>query len=296
MSERFIKFIPSSEAMYLVIKQANAFRLLTIIAECARRYEGAPDGLKIGEALIGDWKSYGMTERNYRTAKDVLIRRLHLEIVETCRTRKKVTTGVTTVGTRVKLISSTVYDINSNRHDDRHDDRPTTDRRPTDDEQEQQEEQERKEQQPQTPSSKIESVCVVVPLSLQNFHDESISDKNRLELSSRYSREVIDNAISSIIESDFKPRTNMLKALRAACKDSWKPTKASNNEIDRNKNLAQALEGTHNQYMYVACNKYLEIVRGTKVEVILYEMPHEKFCSEIERLGKINLEKALNIL
>jgi hypothetical protein len=132
-TERFIKFIPSSEAMYLLKEKGHAFRLLTIIAESARRYEGGADGLKIGEALIGGFENYDMTERNYRTAKEVLIRRRHVEIVETCRTRKKATTGATTVGTRVKLLTSTVYDINLEPCDDRSDDRPTTDRRPTDD-------------------------------------------------------------------------------------------------------------------------------------------------------------------
>jgi len=134
MSERFIKFIPSEEAMYLVIKKGHAFRLLTIIAELARRYEGAPDGLHIGEALLGDWKSYGMTEQNYRTAKKILVQRQHLEITETNRNRKKSTTGVTTEGTKVKLLSSNVYDINISEGNDRPNDCLTTDQRLPNDE------------------------------------------------------------------------------------------------------------------------------------------------------------------
>ncbi len=133
MSERFLKFIISEEAMYLLKKKGHAFRLLTIIAESARRYEGGADGLNPGEAFIGGHEDYDMTEQNYRTAKNILIRRQHIEIIETCRTRKKVTTGVTTVGTRVKLLSSTVYDINSEMGNDRTNDRPTTDQRPTND-------------------------------------------------------------------------------------------------------------------------------------------------------------------
>lgn len=135
MSEiiRFIKFIPSVEAMYLLKEKGHAFRLLTIIAESARRYDGGSDGLKIGETFIGGYENYDMTESNYRSAKDILIRRSHVEIVETCRTRKKVTTGVTTVGTKVKLLSSSVYDINLEEGHDRKDDRPTTDPRPTHD-------------------------------------------------------------------------------------------------------------------------------------------------------------------
>lgn len=136
MSERFLKFIPSKEAMYLLTEKGHAFRLLTIIAESARRYDGDPDGLKIGEALIGGHENYDMSESNYRSAKDILVRRSHIEIVETCRTRKKVTTGVTTVGTKVKLLSSNVWDINLEAGHDRTHDLPTTDPRPTHDEQE----------------------------------------------------------------------------------------------------------------------------------------------------------------
>lgn len=183
-SERFIKFIPSEEAMYLLTQKGHAFRLLTIIAECARRYEGAPDGLKIGEALIGGFENYDMTERNYRTAKEILIRRRHVEIVETCRTRKKVTTGTTTVGTRVKLISSTVYDINSETADDRKDDRPTTDRRPTDEELRKIRKKKKEEEykQPQTPSFPIPSKIKFRELvELTQTEYDSLLEKNGQE-------------------------------------------------------------------------------------------------------------------
>ena len=156
-TERFIKFIPSEEAIYLLTQKGHAFRLLTIIATIARRYEGSPDGLKIGEAFIGGHENYDMSEQNYRTAKDILIRRQHLEIVETCRTRKKVTTGVTTVGTKVKLISSNVYDLNLSLDNDRSNDRPTTDQRPTNDKLRKiKKDKKDKKEQPQTPSSSFQ--------------------------------------------------------------------------------------------------------------------------------------------
>ncbi len=145
MSERFLKFIPSDEALWLLYNRGHAFRLLAIIAESARRYDGGPDGLKIGECFIGGHENYDMTERNYRTAKEVLVTRRHVQIVETCRTRKKSTTGTTTVGTKIKLLSTSVWDINLESTDDRSDDRPTTDRRPTDDKQEREESKEREE-------------------------------------------------------------------------------------------------------------------------------------------------------
>lgn len=166
MSERFLKFIPSDEAMWLLKSRGHAFRLLTIIAESARRYEDSPDGLKVGEAFIGGHENYDMTEQNYRTAKKLLEERGHIQIIETCRTRKKSEKGNTTISTKVKLISRNVYDINSDgvttgfyqqislmqksndrsndrfslleidKTNDRSNDRPTTDQRPTNDKQE----------------------------------------------------------------------------------------------------------------------------------------------------------------
>jgi len=117
-NERFIKFIPSEESDYLQENHPNAFLLLCLIARRARRTSGNPDGLEIGEAHIGDYKKSGIETRDkYRTALDVLIRRSHIDITETCRTRKicptKTPTGSTTIGTKIKLLRSDVWDINS---------------------------------------------------------------------------------------------------------------------------------------------------------------------------------------
>jgi hypothetical protein len=131
MSERFLKFIPSDEAFWLMQKRPNAFYLLTHIANTARRYNGHPDGLTVGQCHLQKWTKYGFTEREYRTAKEILGRRNHIKIIETNRTRQKSTNGTTTVSTLVEIISLTVYDINSEKNDDRNDDRATTDRRQT---------------------------------------------------------------------------------------------------------------------------------------------------------------------
>jgi hypothetical protein len=133
--QRFIKFIPSEEALWLLINKPKAFKLLTIVATRARREEGHPDGLKPGQCYLGDWAKCGFSEKEYRTAKQILIDRGHLKIVETCRTRKKSATGTTTVGTLVELISLTIYDINENSKGDRKGDRGATEGRPRGDEQ-----------------------------------------------------------------------------------------------------------------------------------------------------------------
>ena len=159
MSERFIKFIPSEEAKYLARKHPNAFILLMFIADRARRENGHPDGLTIGQCQIGDFTEYGLTEKEYRTAKKVLIYRNHIKIIETCRTRKKKinsnstlnfkkvenwaierATKSTTIGTLVELCSLDIYDINieppDDRKGDRKGDRGATEGRPKGDEQE----------------------------------------------------------------------------------------------------------------------------------------------------------------
>jgi hypothetical protein len=153
MTERFLKFIPSDEAFWLMENKPNAFRLLTYIANTARRYNGGPDGLIIGQCHLQHWSKYKLTEREYRTAKDILVQRKQIIIIETCRTRQKSTTGATTGSTLVQLLSSTIYDINSETTDDRKDDRPTTDRRQT---RKNKNEEDKKEELPIIPSfSKI---------------------------------------------------------------------------------------------------------------------------------------------
>ena len=138
MSEscRFLKFIPSEEAFWLMQYKPNAFNLLTHIANTARRVNGYPDGLLIGQCHLQSWAFYGLTERQYRTAKEILVQRKHILIIETNRTRKKSTSGTTTRSTLVQLCSLTIWDINPETSDDRNDVRPTTDRRLTDDKQE----------------------------------------------------------------------------------------------------------------------------------------------------------------
>src|SRR5574338_783773 len=112
MTDRFIKFIPSEKASYLRSNYPFAFLLLQLVAERARRTLNDPSGLQIGEAYIGDHKSFGATRQQYRTALKHLVDKQFLQIIENCRTRKKSTTGSTTIGTKVKLIDNTIWDIN----------------------------------------------------------------------------------------------------------------------------------------------------------------------------------------
>src|SRR5258706_6917902 len=98
MSKRFLKLnLDNDEALYLAAKYPKAFILITFIAERARRENGHPDGLTIGQCHIGDWENMGLTRQEYRTALKHLITKRYLEKLETCRTRQKSTTRTITV-------------------------------------------------------------------------------------------------------------------------------------------------------------------------------------------------------
>ncbi len=131
MSNRFLKFILSDEALWLMDHKPNAFRLLTHIARTARRIPGYPDGLSIGQCHLQHWEKYNLTQQEYRTAKQILVKRQHIKILKTKRTPKKSTTEsttdstteITTASTLVQLCSSTIWDINPKTYNDSNGDR-----------------------------------------------------------------------------------------------------------------------------------------------------------------------------
>jgi hypothetical protein len=90
----------------------NAFILLSYIAMNARRFNGHPDGLRIGQCHVGNLKKLKMTQGEYRNAKKILLLRKHIKIIETNRTRKKSTDGTTTIDTLLEIITTNVWDIN----------------------------------------------------------------------------------------------------------------------------------------------------------------------------------------
>lgn len=96
----FIMLNRSEETIEL-IKHPNAFTLLTAIAIRARRTDTFNvHNLKVGEALIGDYNSYGLTRQQYRTSLRSLISWGFL------------TTKPTNKGTIATIASTKVYDIN----------------------------------------------------------------------------------------------------------------------------------------------------------------------------------------
>lgn len=118
-AQRFIKYIPSDKAAWLRENHPNAYLLLSLIAERARRTPGHIDGLEIGDAHIGDFQVAGIESRSkYRTALKTLIDFRVLAIKKTCRSRKslksttEIATDKSTIGTLVTLLSSDIWDIN----------------------------------------------------------------------------------------------------------------------------------------------------------------------------------------
>ena len=116
MSENFIKLNRSQETEYLLEHYPNAFLLLSLIALRARRTSGHLDGLEIGECYIGDHKKSGLSRQEYRTALKhlidlkIIIPRSNLFFIE--KSTNSSTTRSTNKGTLIRLLKSTIWDIN----------------------------------------------------------------------------------------------------------------------------------------------------------------------------------------
>ena len=101
----FVKFHRSADTLEL-IKKPKAFALLALIALRAKRTNCLSiHSLEPGEALIGDHKECGLTQREYRTAKSWL---------KTCQFA---TFKATNKGTIAKLTGTSVFDINIEQPD-----------------------------------------------------------------------------------------------------------------------------------------------------------------------------------
>jgi hypothetical protein len=120
----WFKSFRSEDAIELIRSNKNALVLAFVIAIRARwkttgfhRFDLQP-----GEALLGDYQSYGMTEREYRTAKENLSE------------WKFATFRTTNRGTIGKLTDTRLFSVLQNQNDGQNA-KQTTDERRTDDEQ-----------------------------------------------------------------------------------------------------------------------------------------------------------------
>jgi hypothetical protein len=97
---RFIKYIPDTDISLYLEKKPISNHLALIIAKRARRTYCPLENLQIGECFLGDCKKIGITEQQYRTAKQQLTR---INFATFRGTNK---------GTIAKLVNSDVWDIN----------------------------------------------------------------------------------------------------------------------------------------------------------------------------------------
>ena len=112
-----------SEPLELIKRNPNALILAFVIAHRARYHDGFNQhGLERGEALLGDFRNYGMSQRKYRTAK-MMLEQFHFATFRT-----------TSRGTIGKLTDERLFAIWRLQSDNRSD-KQATHRRQGDDKQ-----------------------------------------------------------------------------------------------------------------------------------------------------------------
>ena len=108
------------EALEMIKANPNTFILLYVIAYRARWYKGFNAyELEPGEAMLGDYNTYGMSERQYRTAKEQLER------------WKFATFRTTNRGTIAKIMDTRVFSVLNNSADRQNDGQTTNNQRTT---------------------------------------------------------------------------------------------------------------------------------------------------------------------
>lgn len=135
MSEpNYIQLIRSEEAKFLLVNHPKAFIVLSFIAIHARRINGLPDGLIIGDALVSS-ESFkpGLSRQNFRTAIEKLAELKYIKIISNGKIffeREKSTIKVTIKSYLVNLCSSEVYNING-KSGNQHSNQQVTNSQPT---------------------------------------------------------------------------------------------------------------------------------------------------------------------
>lgn len=232
-SENFVKFIRSPESKLLRENYPNAFLLLSLIAERARRYAGHPDGLQIGDAILGDFKAAGLTRSKYRTAIKKLEKLKHIEIIwngKKFRKTRNLTINLTIKSTLVNLLSSTVWDINSeqvSQHVSQH----VANRSPTD----------RHKQERIRKNKKEEEEDIIYPplLLIERAKGVFISEDNHLKLVAEFGAEFVQEGyiMLSVWKSEQNPnkikKYNDYLAFRRWVVKALRKDKIDNAELDQ---------------------------------------------------------------
>ncbi len=118
MCDSFVKLMKSEETYSLQRNYPNAFLLLSFIVRWIRQNDCPNLDLNSGEMFISDYRDSGIESRQkYRTALEKLVELGHISIIEasTC-----ITKSITKRGTKVNLLSSSVYNVFQNDDNQAH--------------------------------------------------------------------------------------------------------------------------------------------------------------------------------
>lgn len=145
------------------------------------------------------------------------------------------------------------------------------------------EREEKKEQQQQAaPAAAVFSCFAKIPNS-------QVSQVEKIKICASYAEPIVNDAVASVTQEGFIPQDSLLKSLRAACKDQWKPTATKQDNIAINRTQAQHLKAKYNGLYTIEVNcKELEIIKGVNgiSEVLAYDISPENFKNKIEYLYK----------
>jgi len=225
MSESpFVQLLRSEKAIFLLSHHPLAFALLTYIAMHARRYNDHPDGLIIGDALVGFTSMPGLSRQNFRTALEKLTNDNLIKIVSNGRNwwgREKSTIKVTINSHLVNLCDTSIYDINSEDGNHQSNHPVTIDQPSTNHKQERTRTKELKEQQ-QTPTPlPVESVGSLVVCSFSCLDGLGLSKDDLEKLAGFDEVDVIRGV--KVLKEYKKPIDSVMGYLLKAIKGKWQP-------------------------------------------------------------------------
>jgi len=289
MSERFIKYIPSEKADWLRKHYRNAFALLSLIAENARRTSDHLDGLQIGDAILGNYEDAGLTRKEYRNAKNKLI---ELEFIEVVWNPKNKNLQKRAIKRAIKsevvcLINSEIWDINPeiNVHQMGHQGAIKGPQTRTNKNEEEvlfvrKENEKRKEPVRSIRSSdrivsfpslqKEEKVKEI--LEVCSCYQLDIGDKSIQRWLERFGQEMITELLSSLIDKKAKVRNHeawMEKSLQATL------------NFEKNKQFISLFISKHNITYIIMTKNYCRDVETEND--YQFSLPHEQFVEMITR-------------
>lgn len=236
----YVMLLRGKETDELQEKHPNVYLLITYIARKAKRTNEVSDGYEIGECLLDDSIPIGLSRQALRTAIEkaenmrlisVSAKGRNLTLNrEICRLNTKSTIKLTIRGTLVKLISSTICDINPEiiNHQVGHEatiKQPSSNHqtRPTD-------ESLLYKNVKNDKNIKTTTACLISADAFSKLMDLGISEGDLLSFDQqakkeKFSPKRIDLAIDYILTPGFKPDSSWIGTLVWHCRSIMPPEK-----------------------------------------------------------------------